>query len=96
VNPPGPRRSPALKSPTATTGGIRPVTGPGRSRTRAAVAWLTVTTTGTPLARSVCACGRDRTARGREPVLALITEHADHRAACPLRTPHADQEETAA
>jgi hypothetical protein len=61
-----------------------------------AVAWLTITTIGTPRARSRCACGRDRTARGREPVLALITEHAHHRTACPLRTPHADQEGAAA
>jgi hypothetical protein len=59
-------------------------------------AWLTITTTGTPRARSLCACGHDRTARGHEPVLALITDHTHHPAACPLRTPHTDQEGAAA
>jgi hypothetical protein len=58
---------------------------PGRARVVAA--WLTITATGIPRARSRCACGRDRTARGREPVLALITDHAHHRTVCPLRCP---------
>jgi hypothetical protein len=75
---------------------LPPATRPHRNGTRAVAAWLTITTTGTPRARSLCACGRDRTARGRGPVLALIIEHAGHRAACPLRTSHADQEGTAA
>jgi hypothetical protein len=75
---------------------LPPATLPHRNGARRVAAWLTITTTGTPRARSLCACGRDRTARGRGPVLALIIEHAGHRAACPLRTSHADQEGTAA
>ncbi|MGW2865016.1 hypothetical protein [Streptomyces sp. NPDC001205] len=41
----------------------------------------------TPIARSRCSCGRDRTAIGRTRVLALIDDHAAHRDHCPLRAP---------
>ncbi|MEV6541246.1 hypothetical protein [Streptomyces sp. NPDC051665] len=53
------------------------------------VAWLSISTPygATPTARSTCLCGRDRRAFGERKVLALITEHADHREHCPLRTP---------
>ncbi|MFJ9378612.1 hypothetical protein [Streptomyces sp. NPDC101455] len=53
------------------------------------IAWLTICTPRgtTPTARSTCLCGRDRRAFGASKVLALITEHAGHRDACPLRTP---------
>lgn len=53
------------------------------------IAWLTICAPygATPTASSRCACGWDRRAFGRRGVLALINEHADHRDACPLRTP---------
>ncbi|MDK9494688.1 hypothetical protein QEZ40_002367 [Streptomyces katrae] len=38
-----------------------------------------------PSARSVCACGRDKTAYGPRQTLALVQRHTDHRTACPLR-----------
>ncbi|MFE4872475.1 hypothetical protein [Streptomyces sp. NPDC056682] len=38
----------------------------------------------TPTARSTCACGRDRTARGTQQVRALIEDHTHHRTVCPL------------
>ncbi|NBM20146.1 hypothetical protein GUY61_32280 [Streptomyces sp. GC420] len=53
------------------------------------VAWLHVAAPGRsaiPTATSKCACGRDRSAVGRRRVAALVAEHADHRAVCPLRT----------
>ncbi|MCZ4508321.1 hypothetical protein O3Q52_08910 [Streptomyces sp. ActVer] len=52
------------------------------------IAWLTICAPygATPTASSRCACGWDRRALGRRRVLALITEHTDHRDACPLRT----------
>jgi hypothetical protein len=97
---PAPTPAPGSAPKNAARKGVRsalpPATRPHRNGARFVAAWLTVTTTGTPRARSLCACGRDRTARGREPVLALITEHTDHRTACPLRTPHTDQEGAAA
>ncbi|GGP37207.1 hypothetical protein GCM10010278_12720 [Streptomyces melanogenes] len=39
-----------------------------------------------PTATSRCDCGRDRSAVGRARVLALIADHTDHRAQCPLRS----------
>jgi hypothetical protein len=53
------------------------------------VAWLTIWAPygATPTATSKCLCGRDRSAVGHRRVLALIADHADHRTACPLRTP---------
>ena len=53
------------------------------------IAWLTICTPRgtTPTARSTCLCGRDRRAFGARKVLALITDHAGHRDACPLRAP---------
>jgi hypothetical protein len=102
ARPAEPAPSPAAPSApkVAARKGVRtvlpPATRPHRNGTRRVAAWLTITTTGTPRARSLCACGRDRTARGREPVLALITDHAHHRTTCPHRTPHADQEGAAA
>ncbi|MFE7036362.1 hypothetical protein ACFU9Y_39320 [Streptomyces sp. NPDC057621] len=53
------------------------------------VAWLRITAPrgATPTATSKCLCGLERRAFGRRRVLALITEHTEHRDACPLRTP---------
>ncbi|MEU4686785.1 hypothetical protein [Streptomyces xinghaiensis] len=67
---------------------LRPDPHPGDGRRP--VAWLHITAPGrraTPTARSWCACGRDRFAAGHPRVLALISDHHDHRAACPLRNP---------
>lgn len=53
------------------------------------LAWLHVRAPGRgtgPTATSVCACGRDHHAVGDKRVAALITDHTDHREACPLRT----------
>ncbi|MCC5032295.1 hypothetical protein DMH02_003250 [Streptomyces sp. WAC 00631] len=63
---------------------------PHPSDGRRPVAWLHIAAPGraTPTARSWCACGRDRFAAGQRRVLALISDHHDHRAACPLRNPH--------
>ncbi|MFJ3672257.1 hypothetical protein ACIPSE_37955 [Streptomyces sp. NPDC090106] len=41
----------------------------------------------TPSATSTCECGRNRRVSGARRVLALIADHADHPARCPLRTP---------
>lgn len=38
------------------------------------------------VARSWCACGRDRKATGKAAVLRLIDAHTAHRDFCPLRT----------
>lgn len=55
---------------------------------RRPVAWLHIAAPrgATPTATSKCACGRDRSAVGHRHVLALITDHTTHRAACPRRT----------
>jgi hypothetical protein len=55
---------------------------------RRPVAWLHIVAPrgGVPTATSWCACGRDRSAVGHRRVLALITEHNDHREHCPLRS----------
>lgn len=63
---------------------------------RRPIAWLTIRAPGrgaTPTAASWCACGRDRSAIGHGRVLALITDHTEHRDLCPLRW---DQEGRAA
>ncbi|WP_329306663.1 hypothetical protein OG322_17770 [Streptomyces sp. NBC_01260] len=59
------------------------------------IAWLTITAPrgAVPTVTSVCECGRNRFAAGQRKALALITDHADHRTRCPLRT---DQEGIAA
>ncbi|MFF8944536.1 hypothetical protein ACF1A5_20140 [Streptomyces sp. NPDC014864] len=44
------------------------------------MAWLHITAT------FRCLCGRDRSAVGHRRVHALITDHHDHRATCPLHT----------
>ncbi|PZH10610.1 hypothetical protein C1I97_13940 [Streptomyces sp. NTH33] len=53
------------------------------------MAWLHITAPrgAVPTATSQCACGRDRSAVGHAKVRALITDHHDHRTACPLRNP---------
>ncbi|MBT2415735.1 hypothetical protein J7I94_35285 [Streptomyces sp. ISL-12] len=53
------------------------------------MAWLTICAPrgAVPTATSRCECGRDRSAVGKARVLALITDHENHRGACPLRTP---------
>ncbi|MEU8454852.1 hypothetical protein [Streptomyces griseoaurantiacus] len=55
---------------------------------RRPVAWLHIVAPrgAVPTATSWCACGRDRSAVGHRRVLALITEHNDHREHCPLRS----------
>ncbi|WUW22257.1 hypothetical protein OG521_16205 [Streptomyces sp. NBC_01463] len=59
------------------------------------IAWLTISAPrgATPSATSVCECGRNLFAAGHRKALALIADHADHKARCPLR---ADQEGAAA
>ncbi|WP_329614479.1 hypothetical protein OG244_16015 [Streptomyces brevispora] len=59
------------------------------------IAWLTITAPrgAVPTVTSVCACGRSLFVAGQRKALALITDHSDHRARCPLRT---DQEGIAA
>ncbi|KQX80746.1 hypothetical protein [Streptomyces sp. Root1310] len=56
---------------------------------RYAFAWLHICAPRgtTPTATSRCLCGWDRSAVGRDRVLALIEDHTDHRDACPLRNP---------
>lgn len=54
---------------------------------RRPVAWLHITAPGrgvTPSVRSWCACGRDLFAAGQRRALALIDDHVQHRALCPL------------
>ncbi|MEW2345807.1 MULTISPECIES: hypothetical protein [Streptomyces] len=55
---------------------------------RRPIAWLHIVAPrgAVPTATSWCACGRDRSAVGHRRVLALITEHNDHREHCPLRS----------
>lgn len=62
-----------------------PQTGDGRYP----IAWLTICAPygATSTASSRCECGWDRRAFGRRRVLALISNHTDHRDACPLRVP---------
>ncbi|MEU8877582.1 hypothetical protein AB0D24_41935 [Streptomyces javensis] len=54
------------------------------------IAWLHITAPpdwqATPTATSTCACGRDRSAVGRQRVLALIADHEAHKTPCPLRS----------
>ncbi|WP_405424452.1 hypothetical protein [Streptomyces erythrochromogenes] len=54
---------------------------------RRPVAWLHIVAPGrgvTPSARSWCTCGRDLFAAGQTRALALIADHVQHRAVCPL------------
>jgi hypothetical protein len=71
--------------------GVRTALGtdPHRADGRRPVAWLHIVAPrgAVPTATSRCACGRDRSAIGRARVLALIDDHATHRATCPLRNP---------
>lgn len=59
------------------------------------IAWLHICTPhgATPTTHSACECGRNLRAAGAGRVLALITDHSQHRTTCPLRT---DQEGRAA
>ncbi|MCX4415349.1 hypothetical protein OOK43_18950 [[Kitasatospora] papulosa] len=59
------------------------------------IAWLTISAPrgAAPTVTSVCECGRNLFAAGLRKALALIEDHTDHRAHCPLRT---DQEGAAA
>jgi len=68
---------------------------PHPSDGRRPIAWLHICTPygATPTARSSCECGRDLHAAGVRRVLALISDHEQHRTTCPLRT---DQEGRAA
>ncbi|WP_329350507.1 hypothetical protein OG226_29225 [Streptomyces sp. NBC_01261] len=97
TTPTGPRLA-ELSSPQADLGESKGVAAgvptavrpdPQQSDGRYLIAWLTICTPrgATPTARSTCLCGRDRRAFGARKVLALITDHADHRDACPLRAP---------
>ncbi|WP_223832986.1 hypothetical protein [Streptomyces venezuelae] len=56
---------------------------------RYAIAWLHICAPrgAMPTATSRCECGRDRSAVGLLKVLTLITDHKNHRDACPLRNP---------
>ncbi|WP_327736093.1 hypothetical protein OG749_22130 [Streptomyces nojiriensis] len=54
---------------------------------RRPIAWLHINAPGrgvTPSVRSWCACGRDLFAAGQHRALALIEDHVQHRALCPL------------
>ncbi len=56
---------------------------------RRAVGFLRISAPGRnarPAAESFCSCGRHETARGQARVLALIDDHATHRATCPIQT----------
>lgn len=66
---------------------LRPDPQPGDGRYP--LAWLTIAAPrgAMPTATSTCLCGRDRSAVGHKRVLALISDHEDHRTSCPLRTP---------
>ncbi|SCE48365.1 hypothetical protein GA0115240_167025 [Streptomyces sp. DvalAA-14] len=54
------------------------------------IAWLHIVAPSdwraTPRATSHCLCGRHVTAKGRDVVLALVADHADHRTLCTLHT----------
>ncbi|MEU9136183.1 hypothetical protein AB0D33_09490 [Streptomyces sp. NPDC048404] len=65
---------------------VRPDPHPGNGRYP--VAWLTICAPrdAIPTATSKCLCGRDRSAVGHRKVHALIADHENHRATCPLRT----------
>jgi hypothetical protein len=78
----GPKNAARKGAPTVV--GPDPRTGDGRYP----VAWLTITAPrgAVPTATSTCECGRNRSAVGHARVHALITDHAAHRDACPLRT----------
>ncbi len=62
-----------------------PLSGDGRYP----VAWLHICAPrgATPIATSVCECGRNRSAVGHGKALALIDDHTAHRDHCPLRAP---------
>ncbi|MET7621436.1 hypothetical protein [Streptomyces sp. NPDC005408] len=74
--------------PTAVRPEPQPVDG------RYFVAWLHVVAPrgGTPTATSKCACGRDRSAVGRDNVRDLVHEHDMHRENCPLRSTTEERE----
>ncbi|SHI06724.1 hypothetical protein SAMN05444521_3643 [Streptomyces sp. 3214.6] len=61
---------------------------PHRGDGRYPIAWLHINAPrgAVPTATSTCACGRDRSAVGRDHVLALIESHTAHRDLCPLRS----------
>lgn len=71
--------------------GVRSAVGsdPRRGDGRYPVAWLHIRAPrgAIPTATSKCLCGWDRSAVGRDRVLALIADHTDHRDACPLCNP---------
>ncbi|WCD99494.1 hypothetical protein PGH47_29055 [Streptomyces sp. HUAS 31] len=69
----------------------QPPSAPPPGDGRFPVAWLHIHAPygATPTATSKCLCGRDHSAIGRRKVLDLITDHAAHRDACPLRTTQA-------
>ncbi|WP_258040054.1 hypothetical protein [Streptomyces sp. SM1] len=96
--PPGPRAAePSSARPTVgepkgaarqgVPSAVRP--DPRQEDGRLPVAWLHISAPkgAVPTATSRCLCGRDRSAVGHRRVLALITDHTDHRDTCPLRTP---------
>ncbi|MEV6947944.1 hypothetical protein AB0N07_39620 [Streptomyces sp. NPDC051172] len=81
--------TPAVGDPKGVAEGVR--TGlstdpqPGDGRYIVAVLHISAPRGATPTATSTCLCGRDRSAVGNRQVLALITDHEDHRANCPFR-----------
>ncbi|MFI1032292.1 hypothetical protein [Streptomyces sp. NPDC020951] len=72
---------------------LRPA--PQQADGRYPIAWLHIRAPrgAVPTATSRCLCGWDRSAAGRDQILALIEAHAAHRDLCPLRS---SQEERAA
>ncbi|MFD8887716.1 hypothetical protein ACFV0H_35275 [Streptomyces erythrochromogenes] len=91
------RPSPAEPAPTPDGSGAPKVVAEGAPSSvrpnpyaddgRRPMAWLHIAAPGrgvTPSARSWCQCGRDLFAAGQTRALALIADHVQHRAVCPL------------
>ncbi|GAA4910283.1 hypothetical protein ACFPM3_11270 [Streptomyces coeruleoprunus] len=64
---------------------LRSDTHPADGRHIVAMLRITAPRGAVPTATSVCDCGRNRSAVGRQRVLALIEEHTAHRTTCLLR-----------
>jgi hypothetical protein len=63
----------------------RPNPRPAAGRYIVAVLHICAPRGAVPTARTRCECGHDRSAVGRERILALIQLHTAHQAVCPLR-----------
>ncbi|MFE2290628.1 hypothetical protein [Streptomyces sp. NPDC059452] len=86
-----PRPTTAEGARKAVAGGVRIAVRPDAQTGdgRRVVGFLRISAPGrnaSPAAESFCSCGRHETARGQARVLALIDDHAAHRATCPIQT----------